>query len=198
MGLLTPKTAGQYLQLKNGSFYLHTDKAMENPYPGVEGVITGFQYKTEEFNGSPNEKLYIDINDGESAFRWGVNLNSRIYGRLISFLKSADLSRVLTITAAVEKDKKDPEKSYNTVFIQQDGEWLKSAYKKGDLPDFKKVRLNGKEMWDKEDWLNAIRNIVEKEFMPVVNKNEVATPPTNVDEDGIVHEDEDTDGQLPF
>lgn len=182
-----------FVRLKDGKFYKSTDKEYTTPYTELEGRIIGIDIKTETYNNNPLEKLYLEIDGGDDTYSLGIPFDSTYTTKLLSFLKNADITRPLSLHPSL---KKDGDKEVRTIFVQQDEEYLKSAYPKGnkEVPQMKKLK-SGK--WFKEDFLDFFRELVLKEFKPKVAEAKTALPVGGEIEDPESEAGEDA-GEMPF
>lgn len=166
MAVVSAASNGQFLSVKNGNFYLSTDKELVSPFRAVNGQITSMRYKMENFNGADQEKLYIALSDETGTYQLGINVDSANYGKILGFLKNADLSKPIEISVKGEPNPKDPSKTLHSFFVKQDGVNMKSAYQKGDLPAWKEFMISGKKVYDKTDYWNELKRVVEQEMIP--------------------------------
>lgn len=166
MGLKN-REAVNYIKLKDGKFYASSDKENKTPYDELEGQITGISFRNDTFEGQEVEKLQLTINDGVEDYVIGMSFNSSYAASLISFLKTVDLSRPLSLVPTFRKEKDGKEN--RSILIRQNGKWATSYYTKAHpngLPSFKKTKLNGKDVWDKTDYLDFLRYVVTTEIAP--------------------------------
>ena len=124
----------------------------------VEGVITGVKYQDREFEWQGKKihkrELVIDIQDGSDKYSLtdGVDSNSGI--QLQNKLLNTDVGETIRISPSKKDDVRDgkPVVVTSGVFINVNNESIKQKYNKdnpGNMPDWNKVRVNGKDVWDK-------------------------------------------------
>lgn len=162
--------ATTYLKLREGQWFDQKDKENKNVLPNPEGEIVGLYYRDEEWEGVPFEKLYLTIKNQDGFFTWGVRTEDSLYVKLVGFLKSANLKQSLALEGAFLPDQKGVKR--NTIFVKQNGQSMKSSIKRDDLPEWKKVKVGKKDYWDKEEYLQSVKSIVEKDLLPQVPKFE--------------------------
>lgn len=181
-----------FVRLKDGKFYKSTDKEYTTPYTELEGRIINIDLKAEVYNNQPLEKLYIEMDGGDDIYSLGIPFDSTYTTKLLSFLKSADLTRNLSLHPSL---KKEGEKEIRNVFVQQDGAFVKAAYNKDsqEVPKMKKLK-SGK--WFKEDFLEFFRELVVKELKPAVKK--VVPPEEEVEIIDTSSEEGELAGDSPF
>lgn len=165
-----------YVKMKDGKFYLSTDKDLETPFEELYGTITDVYLKDEVYNGIPNRKLYLVIEDGVERMIIGFNIEATMTCGLIGFLKNADLTQALSLVPKFEIIKKDGQEfKRKSILVTQNGTFLKSLFTKDNpngLPAMQKIeRRGGKVEWVKDEMLDFLENIVINEFKPKVNAN---------------------------
>lgn len=165
-----------YVKMKEGKFYLSTDKELQTPFEELDGTITDCYLKDEVYQGIPNRKLYFVLEDGVERMIIGFNIEAMMTCNLIGFLKNADLSRPLSFVPKFEIVKKDGvDYKRSSVLVSQDGKFLKSFFTKENpngLPPAQRVeRRGGKVEWIKDEMLDFLENIVNTEFKDKVSAN---------------------------
>lgn len=202
----------KYVRIKDGKFYLNTDLA--TAYDELEGLITGIRFKEDTYEGQKIRKCNFGLSDESdgSTYVISVTVDSSYFSSLIGFLKNADISKPLTLHPKISEYKKDDgsEGERRSILVSQDGQFLKNYFGKDTghkLPDFNKVMVNKKLVYDKTDFLEALEAIVVNEFIPSLPKPTLVTyveqpkaaPATQDLPDEV--EDFDTpsaDGKLPW
>lgn len=178
MGLANNSSNVKYVRLtKQGKFALNTD--LETPYDELEGTLTGLRFKDDTYEGNLIRKCNIGLTDTEGVtYVVGVSVDSSWFSTFVSFLKNADLAQPITIHPKINPyDKADGTKGERrSLLISQDGTFLKSFYSKDSgnkLPEFKKVVVNKKTVYDKGDFLTELERIVTEDFIPQLPKQPV-------------------------
>jgi hypothetical protein len=172
MGLSNNQNKGiTYLKIKEGKFYKTDDKEHGSPYDEIGGQIVNFSYKDETFSNQEVRKFQILITDGEDKYLLSFPIESPAYNSFLSFVKNVDITKPLSLHALGKKieDKSGKESIRTSILISQDGTFAKSFYTKDNpngLPAFKKVKISGKEHWDKTDYLAFLESVVENELKP--------------------------------
>jgi hypothetical protein len=166
----------KFVKIKDGKFYLSTDKENTEPYDDLSGHITDFRFKDEEFNNTKIRKLYVYIKSVDGTYAFSVAIDSSYASTLISFLKNADLTQEVTLIPSLKltkNDKGEDVKKY-TIFVKQGGDALKSFYSResgNTLPEFKKLKVSGKFVWDKTEFLEGLEKVVTEDLIPAVSGN---------------------------
>ncbi len=165
-----------YVKMKDGKFYLSTDKELETPFEEMYGTITDVYLKDEVYNKIPNRKVYFVLEDGVERMIIGFNIEATMTCGLIGFLKNADLTQPLSFVPKFEVVKKDgQEYKRKSILVTQNGKFLKSLFTKENpngLPAMQKIeRRGGKVEWVKDEMLDFLENIITNEFKPKVNAN---------------------------
>lgn len=166
MAVVSATSNGSFLTTKNGNFYLHTDKELANPFRAVTGKVTSMRYRTETYNGAEQEKFYVSLSDETGTYQLGFNVDSANYGKILGFLKSANLAQPLEISVSGEPNPKDATKTLHNFFVKQNGVSMKSAYPKGSLPAWKEFMISGKKVFDKAEYWAELKRVVEQELIP--------------------------------
>lgn len=192
----------KYVKIKDGSFYLTKDES-NTPYNELEGVLVDLFLKDEEFQNQPVRKLYVALQDGIDKYIVGMNLNSSYASTFLSFLMSiSDLSKPVALSPLMKTENvngKDVER--RTLFVSQGNEKPKMYFTKdtpNGLPQMRKVRVNGTDVWDKTDMLEFYENLIVNTIKPKLSGS---NEPLIVDEDNdgrIQVNTKDEFDDLPF
>jgi len=188
-------TGGEFLSTFEGKMYLHSDKERSNPIGSLTGKVTDFYFQEEEFNGAKVEKMYLVITDDKN-YKLGLKVGSKQYAGLISFFKNANLTQEIEIVPKATP--LETGKIMIDYLVKQNGSWMKSFYSKNGpntLPQWEKVKVGKQEITDKSAYEDALREVVEKEFLPVVKGNAVANTPSAKSETPAP---QDVPDDLPF
>ena len=197
----------KYVRMKEGHFCLKDDPEF---YDELTGILTDISVKMETFEGKDVEKIRLTIESEGINYIVSVPMESSYVGSLIGFLKNSDLSEEITLKPMQkdEKDGKGNDVKRKAILVMQNGVYAKSPFSKDGavkLPEFKKVKISGKEVWDKTDYLEALKAIVTNELSPKANVNKPKTQTiTHVESENTSDkkdegESTDVDGSdLPF
>ena len=142
----------------------------------VVGKIKKFYTYEKEYTGYPDvETLVIEIQeaDGDSVIE--IPMHDQSAQDLIKRIcnEKLDLTEDVTIKFFPMKDKEKSKTSGKDIInnysvIYQNDEKIEGRFKKGDLPEFKKVKQKNtktgkmEEVWDMSDYMEALRGIVAK------------------------------------
>lgn len=180
---LKEKSVANYVKIKDGKFYLSSDKEHTTPYGELEGVITQIGLRNDEYEGQTIEKLSLTINDGDDDYVVSFAFNSSYTSSLIGFLKNADLTKPLSLVPTQRTDKDGTTK--RSILVKQGGSFLKQYYTKehpNGLPRIEPVMVKGKQLvqngrlvWDKEEFLQFYRDVVKNELGAQVGTATAAT-----------------------
>ena len=198
MALKNREQNAQFLKLKDGKFYLSSDKNLENAFDQLEGKITNMYFKDEEYEGITNRKLYITVSDGVEAYTFGLVFESLQCTILINFLLSADLTRPITLSPSykiVNVNGKDV--ANRTIFVSQDNKSLKSKYAKDELPEIKTIMVNKKPVADKTELLEFFEKMVENKLKPQFQQV-ITNSQTEVDQDEPWKQELSKEDDIPF
>lgn len=190
----------KYLRIKDGKLYVGKD--LETPYDEIEGTITNFFYKNEEYNGAQLRKLQIVLSDEEDNFQLSVNTESNSYSALVSFLANVDITRPVSLHPMEEVTTKDgTEVKKRTILVSQDGRFAKSYFTKEDthgLPKWEVVTVGKKKVTDKSAYLEFLEEFVTTKLLPQVNSNVTKTKTAITTEAEEVDEEIADDSLLPW
>lgn len=198
----------QYVRIKDGKFYLSAD--LTKPYTELEGLLTSIRFKEDEWEGNKIRKCNFGLTDTETGITYvvGLSVDSSYFSSLVGFLKNADLKEVMSFHPKVNKYKKEDgkEAERRSIMVSQDGIFMKNFYNKesgNKLPEFKKVKVSGKTVYDKEEFLEALEAIVTSEFIPNLSKQDIikyvpAAVESKQAEVKSSEPDVDNDGNLPW
>lgn len=164
----------KYVRVKDGKFFLNTDA--ETPYDELEGLVTGIRFKDEEYNGQTLRKCIFTLTDtsDETVYQVSFILDSSYLSTLIGFLRNANLAEPLTLCPKIQSYKKEDgtDGERRSILVKQNGAFLKGYYSKATgnvLPEFKKVKVSGKLVYDKTDFLEELERIVNEVFVPTLS-----------------------------
>lgn len=133
----------------------------ESFYDSITGRITAIAVRESEFGKDWNVTLQDSAGNTEVLqFQYSSGYSTAF----LTTLPNADLSREVKLVPSlkIENDKKR-----TSLFIQQDGQWLKRKYKRDSgLPDLQQVRFQGKMVWDSSDQMEFLEKVVKDEILP--------------------------------
>jgi hypothetical protein len=167
MGLKNNDSNITYLRLREGKFYVGKDK--EKGWGALEGRIVSMRFKDEEYEGTPQRKLIVVMNDGETNYQIGLNVESQNYSTFVSFLKGADINEVLTLhpkEEVITKDGKDIKKQ--SILVSQNGVYCKGYFTKDNrrgAPEWKTITVGKKKVTDKSDYTAFMENFVTENYI---------------------------------
>lgn len=202
MGLKQRTDAGAYVKLSEGKFYLAKDET-KTPYTELEGTLTNIYTKDDVYEGKPVRKLYLVMNDGDQNLILNFRFDSRYCTSFMSFVMNADLKQPFTIIPKVtdKVDSRGEKFQEMVLLLKQNGQPLKGYFTKDNpngLPPMKKVRISGKDVWDKTDMLEFFENLIENKIKPQLSnvepkisiKEEVDEPSYSIPEVEVEETDE--------
>ncbi len=202
MGVKLRQPTGKYLKLKDGKLYFTKDET-NTPYDELEGQLVDIYLKDEEYKGDTQRKLYIVMNDSVENLILGFRLDSRYGTSFLNFVKSIDITKPFTIVpiSKEEKDANGETVVRSSILISQDGKFAKSYFSKNNpngLPEMKKVKLNGKQVWDKTEMLEFYEGIIENDLKPQLKPVVSTTTISKEQTPEINDEDSDDEESYPW
>ena len=172
----------------------HTGKVfLAEPFESIEGKLDKYYVFTENWENKETDKLCIQLRDTETNELMCLTerLDSDCASSLIQRIHSVDLSEAFEIVAMLK------DKQFNYAFIKQNGVIVKSQFTaENPLPQWKKVTINNKVVWDKTDCLNRLKELVKEraDFAKLSNNQRAnapeQTPTENSTVTGNVNEDD--------
>lgn len=198
MSLTVKKTAGvKFLNIRNGAIQIKDDP---NNYECIQGMFRGVRYTTTKFKEADVEFMNIDLlSEDGTTYVLCIGVRRSYWANICGSIVSSDPTKPISIYFGL-KDKEGGKDPKTIAWVKQEGETIKSRYRKETarevgLPEWKKVVFNKKEQWDYSEWEDFIRKEMEAfcASLPTVpqtqepsaevpNKQET-TPTTKVVED---------------
>lgn len=171
MGLKQRTATGKYLKLKDGKFYLSTDKENKESFAEVEGRLVDIYLKDEVYENTPQRKLYLVMNDGDENLIVNVRIDSRYATSFLQFIPNVDLQKPFSIVPVSKEEKgaNGEPVTKSSLLISQFGSFVKAYFSKSTpngLPQMKQVKVNGKMIWDKGEMLEFYENYITNEIKP--------------------------------
>jgi len=142
----TKKEKIHWVRIKDGKLcYWNGEKELF--FEEMQGVITGVNFKDDEYQGRKyTEAMFTMYWESEKYF-FSVNTATSYFRSFCNYLASADLTKSILLRPKITE--KDGKKTYS-IFVQQDGKWLKAFYNK-DNPGFPQLvifEVAGKKIYD--------------------------------------------------
>lgn len=197
MGLKNRNENLNYLRIKGGKFYIAKDET--TPYQELEGQVVELKYKDEEYEGKPQRKLIVILQDGEDKYHLGINVETSSYSNLVSFLANVDLRKTIALHPKEDViNKNGVNITKKTILVSQEGKFAKSYFTKEDnkgLPEWKSVNISKKIVLDKSEYLDFLEDFVltklAKQIIPSQHTIEarvaVNTPETKNENTTVTH-----------
>lgn len=185
----------KYLRIKDGKIYLGKD--LETPFDEIEGKITKLYFKDEEYEGSPQRKLIVVLDDEDGSYQLGVNVESSSYTSLVGFLANVDLNKPLTLHPRIENSNKDGKDiTKRSILVSQDGKFAKSYFTKDDshgLPRWEVVTVGRKKVVDKAAYLDFLEEFVIDTLVAKLDGESVVTNKPSLIKKVAVNEEDGKD-----
>lgn len=164
----------KFLKIKEGKFVLG-----EESYNQLEGLITKMYYKDDDYKGTALRKLVVVISDETGNYALNLDTNYSSYSTLVSFLKNADITKPLSLHPKETITVKDgKEISRTSLMVSQNDVFCKSYFTKDNkhgLPEWNMVKIGGKKITDKTDYLEFLEKFVQTNY---ISKLENIVKPT--------------------
>jgi hypothetical protein len=161
----------------------------------VEGVVISMFRKEREYKGEVMNSLAIRLKDGGEVYQIDLNEGNRYWSSFMLRLPNLDLSKSVRLLPYDFTDKEGRRVVGMNLMQGSDKvqpKWTKDS--PGDLPQGRKVRVNGKDVWDFEDRDQYLLKVMQS----IASKLQAAdTAIEGGKDEPVVVSDEDDDG-LPF
>jgi hypothetical protein len=161
----------------------------------VEGLIISMFRKEREYKGEVMNSLAIRLKDGGEVYQIDMNEGNRYWSSFMLRLPNLDLSKSVRLLPYDFTDKEGRRVVGMNLMQGNDKvqpKWTKDS--PGDLPQGRKVRVNGKDVWDFEDRDQYLLKVMQA----IASKLQAAdTAIEGGKGETVVVSDEDDDG-LPF
>ena len=161
----------------------------------VEGVVISMFRKEREYKGEVMNSLAIRLKDGGEVYQIDLNEGNRYWSSFMLRLPNLDLSKSVRLLPYDFTDKEGRRVVGMNLMQGSDKvqpKWTKDS--PGDLPQGRKVRVNGKDVWDFEDRDQYLLKVMQS----IASKLQAAdTAIGGAQGEPVVVSDEDDDG-LPF
>jgi hypothetical protein len=161
----------------------------------VEGVVISMFRKEREYKGEVMNSLAIRLKDGGEVYQIDLNEGNRYWSSFMLRLPNLDLSKSVRLLPYDFTDKEGRRVVGMNLMQGSDKvqpKWTKDS--PGDLPQGRKVRVNGKDVWDFEDRDQYLLKVMQA----IASKLQAAdTAIEGGKDEPVVVSDEDDDG-LPF
>ena len=147
-----------FVGISEGKLYTKKKGEEKEFFGSLTGTITKVKFEKDTYEGKEFERAAIYMVDGDENFCLHIRTDSGYFRGFCNSLRSGWPTKMLTVSAA---SKEDGGKVQTTCFVKQGGASLKHFYtkdKQGDLPQLKRVRYNGKDIWDGTEQIEFWKN----------------------------------------
>lgn len=164
MGLEKKQAGATFVNLKEGEFYIKPKGSQEKEFFGsLSGIITKFEFKTDEYEGKEFELCCITVVDKEERFILQMRVDSSYFRHFCNALKTGDVKKKVVLIPSMKEVDGKKKRSF---FVNQNGKPLKHAFTKenpGELPVLETAVFKGETLYDStkqiqywKDWLNSL------------------------------------------
>jgi hypothetical protein len=160
---LTNKKTGIYVNLVKGKFAVKDNEKQEiNYFDNLTGKLVGVLIKNDNFDGQEILTSYFEITDDVETYYLKIRVQSGYFRTLCNSLRSADLSKVFTLSAA-HIPQPENQKAKTVIFVKQDGKFLKHFYTGESRIKGEWVTFRGKQHYDgskeQDFWINWLTSL---------------------------------------
>lgn len=199
MGLSNQSGSITYVNMKQGKLAIKESDGSIKLFDSITGVLTGIEFKEDEYNGKHFEKLCLVLEDAEGKYLVQMRLDSGYSRGFLFAIKNADLSQEMTL---IPNSKTVNDRPQQTIFLKQGNTSLKWVWTKdnpGDLPQLKSVKVKGETVYDNTEQMAYLKNMLQTEIIPNLGKGPDKTPaPASKEKQTITEPIGDDFGDLPF
>ena len=166
----TKKEKIHWVRIKDGRLcYWNGEK--ELIFEEMQGLITGVNFKNEEYQGRKYTEAIFTLYFESEKYFLSVNTDTSYFRSFCNYLANADLKKPVLLRPKITE--KENKKSYS-IFVQQEGKWLKAYFtkEKPGLPELVVLEVAGKKIYDNtgqiEFWKHWLINAL-KDNEPEIN-----------------------------
>lgn len=134
------------------------------PAKSVAGIITGVEVDNLEFG----KVLQIHMNHKDEVFMVSLRMTGNPARGFLRCMENIDLTKPVRLDAT-EYERDGKKRQY--LFVKQDGKNVPAKYTKdapGDKPDWKLVKVDGNDIWDKSEETAFFEKVIEERIRPVL------------------------------
>lgn len=140
----------------------------------LEGKITGLKKNVFSKDGIEIDSLHIYIDKGVNGkYILTLPYNSGVARDFYNKMENIDYSKEVKFSPSLDDN------DFNQLFLQQEGVWLKNYYNRdnpGGKPQWEKVKVNGKDVWDRTAELDFFQNKIDTIVSPQIEANKSTSP----------------------
>jgi hypothetical protein len=181
MGLEKETKGMTFVNISEGRLYTKPKGGEKDYFGSLSGTITGIEFAKDTYEGKEFELAKIKIIDGADLFLLQLRTESGYFRGFVNSLKSGKPTERIKISPSYKDEKAN-------IFIQQNGQWLKHFFTKenqGELPQMKRVRFKGQDVWDGTDqteyWKNWLSSLKwEHELIASYGKDQLPESKDNI------------------
>jgi hypothetical protein len=145
----TNKEKIHWVKIKDGKLsYWNGEK--ELIFDEMQGIISDIYFKDDEYQGKKYTLALFTIFCDQEKYILSINTDSSYFRSFCNYLRSADLTKNVLIRPKITED--EGKKKYS-IFLQQEGKWIKAYYTKlhpGDFPQLVVHEIEGKKVYDND------------------------------------------------
>lgn len=209
MAGLANRNSAIYLTISNGKICRQvqnkTEKSVERTnkngrlvneefYDHLTGFLTNITVREADVAGTKMKFWQLTIDADGTIYQLQFNYSSSYAASFLKALPNADLTKEVTLAPFM---KIDGDKKKTTLFVMQGGKAVKYAYTRENpngLPELKKVRVKGTDVWDDSDMMDFLEKMVKETVLPQLK----SSTPAEAEPVVAGEADGEDDDALPF
>jgi len=143
----TNKEKTHWVRIKEGRL-CYWDGEKELFFNEMQGLLKEVYFKDDEYQGCKYTEALFTLYYDSDRYILSVNTATSYFRSFCNYLASADLTKPILLKPSIKE--KEGKKTYS-IFVQQNGKWLKAFYTKenpGSFPQLVLVEVGGKKIYD--------------------------------------------------
>jgi hypothetical protein len=184
MGLQN-REGGKYITIIGGKFTVRVQEGTPGAVSRVNKLgKTVHELKYDSFvgklvnirtrDGEYGKTWEFDFKDSEEVYTLQLPYSNSFSKGILKILPNVDLTKEMKVQPS---QKEEDGKTKSSIFISQDGTTLKHKYTKDNpngMPPMEQVTIKGQVQWDDTKQLEFLQEMVERDILPKLPRNEVA------------------------
>lgn len=183
---LENRTGGKYITILGGKFCVRVQEGTKGAVARVNKLgktvhevfydsFTAKLINIRTRDGEYGKSWEFDFKDGTEMYTLQLSYSNSYATNLLKILPNVDLAKEMKIQPS---QKIEDGKTKSSLFVSQDGKTLKHAYTKdvpNGLPQMEQVLIKGQTVWDDSKRLAFLEEMIERDILPKLPKDSVAT-----------------------
>jgi hypothetical protein len=179
---LENREGGNFISIFNGKFAQRVQEGTEGAVSRVNKLgktvsekfydnFTGKLVGIETRDSAYGKQWVFSFKDALDVYHLNLAYSNSFATAFLKMLPNIDLTKEMLVSPST---KEVDGKQKSSLFVKQDGEWIKSAYTRENpngMPDLKQITVKGQQVWDDTDRMVFLEAMVEKDIKPKIPKD---------------------------